>query len=299
MHATAPTVPPAPTLLSVPVDDPADHGFVELLTAEEETRLVRLMEAGVAAEAALRGRLGAPPDARTEELQTLVEAGDQARNAFTQANVGLVWWVAAPIARSTGHGRDELAQEGMVGLLEAIQRFDPARSRFATYALPRIRMRVWDAAVTSHGGLGLSARRARRWRQVRGAAARLTVVLARKPRAEEVAEELGESVGVVRSLLAFTPPVTLPPDAPGWDEAAAGGPQPTASQVDGLAVRRLLRRLDPLDRAVVSQLFGLDGPVRSHVEVARALGRSESTIRRRERQALTLLRAGTAARLAA
>lgn len=290
MHTTtAPT--PWPVLEDIAPD---------LLTAEEEFELSRRIEAGVAAEAALHGWLGAPPDVGLADLHLLIQDGERARVDLVRANTGLVWWVVLPIARSTGYDREELVQEGMVGLLEAIQRFDVRRGRLVTYAVPRIKMRVWDAAVTSGGRLGLPARRARRWRQARQVSAELTVALARTPRAEEVADALEESIGVVRSLLTWVPPVSLAPDASSWDEVVCDGPQIGASvRVDRLAVRRLLRRLDPFDRALVTQLFGLEGQPCSHAEVARALGRSESTIRRRERQALELLRAGTTSGLAA
>ncbi len=277
-----------------------DPDAPSLLTPDDERRLVRRIDAGVAARAALCGWCASPVGASTAELRAIAEDGERARVEFARANTGLVWWVVAQSTRWVGEERDELFQEGMIGLMEAIQRFDPGRSRLVTYAIPRIRMRVWDAAVTAHGRLGITARRARQWRCVRAAVARLTVALARAPRPDEVAEATGESVSVVESLLAFVPPVCLAPDAPGWEAVAPAGPQPAASEeVDRAAVRRLLRRLEALDRVIVTHLYGLEGPVRTHAEVARLLGRSESTIRRRERTALDLLRAGTAARLAA
>lgn len=274
------------------LDTPPTH-------ATENDRLLRLIEAGTIAEAALRGWFTGSRAATTAELDTLAADGRRARAQFAELNAPLVTWVARPIARSTGHDLDELVQEGAIGLLEAIDRFDPTRSRFATYAVPRIRMRVWDAAVTSLGSLGMSPRRAREWRRARAASARLTMTLARRPLAEEVAGELGESVSVVRTLLAFAPPVTLAPDAAGWRLLAAEAEPEASDGVDRAAVRRLLRRLDDTDRWIVSQLYGLDGPARSHAEVAGDLGRSPSTVRRRERQALELLRAGTDDLLAA
>ncbi len=271
-----------------------------LLDADEEVVLQRRIEAGVAAEAALAGWLAAPGGASPRDLRRIAAEGERARTAFARANTGLVWWVIAPIAQRTRHAPDELFQEGVVGLLEAIQRFDARRGRFSTYAVPRIKMRAWDAAVTAHGALGIPPRRARQWRQARAAVADLTIRLAREPRVDEVAEATGEAVEVVRSLLVFGPPVVLSPGSPGWDVVGPAEPPAGASdEVDRMAVRRLLRRLEDGDREVVARLFGLDGPVRSHAEVARELGCSESTVRRRERVALGILRAGAAARLAA
>ena len=282
------------------LDPNPETGDPSTLSAADEATLLRRIDAGVIADAALRGWRPTPPGASTAELRLVAAEGECARLEMAAANTGLVWWLVHPIARASGRDRDELFQEGVVGLMEAIQRFDPTRGRFATYAVPRIRMRVWDAAVTAHGSLGLPARRARQWRRARALSAQLTVTLSRAPRIEELARETGESVAVVRSLLAFVPPVTLAPDAPGWDDVAPARSQGAASEdVDREAVLRLLRRLGTFDRAMVARLYGLDGPAHSHAEVARDLGRSESTIRRRERRALELLRAGTPEWLAA
>lgn len=289
----------APATLSL-LPELVEPDAPELLSAEEETALQRRIEAGVAAEAALAGHLDTPPGVTADDLAQVAADGERARTEFTRANTGLVWWIVGPIARRTGHNAVELFQEGAIGLLEAIQRFDPARARFTTYAVPRIRMRAWDAAVTSHGALGIPPRRARQWRRARGVVAELTASLARVPRAGEVARVTGESIAVTQSLLAFAPPIPLSPDAQRWDSLATAIQQRTASDdVDRAAVRRLLRRLDDLDRAMMVQLYGLDGPALTHAEVARSQGRSVSTIRRRERLALGLLRAGSAARLAA
>lgn len=291
-----------PTALSA-LSDLGDLGgpnAPELLTAAEEAALQHRIEAGVAAEAALAGWLAAPSHVTADELARIAADGERARTHLAGANTGLVWWVVGPIARRSGHSAAELFQEGSIGLLEAIQRFDPDRARFTTYAVPRIRMRAWDAAATSHGSLGIPARRARQWRRVRGVASELTVSLARTPRVAEVARVTGESIAVTQALLAFAPPIPLSPDAQRWDELGPATAQRSVTdEVDRAAVRRLLRRLDDQDRAMMVQLYGLEGPARTYAQVAREQGRSESTVRRRERLALDLLRAGAAARLAA
>lgn len=263
------------------------------LTRYQEAALVRRIEAGALAAAALSGEFPAP-DAAPAELALLVREGGDARAELAHRNLALVWYVVNPIALRTGLEADELGQEGFIGMMEAIDTFEPERASFATWALPRIRMRVWDAAATVHGSVGMPARRARQWRRALATASDLMVRLARTPDVAEVARETGEPVATVRQLLAFQPPCTL------TDEDAAPWADPMPADGDHLAVRRLLRRLETGDREVLTRLYGLDGaPTMSHVAVARALGRSESTIRRRERIALRLLRAGTPADLAA
>lgn len=269
------------------------------LTVEEENWLLRRIDAGTIASAALDGRFPTATDARVDELRLIAADGERARDALIRANVGLVWFVARATVERTGQPRGDLFQEGMIGLLESIPRFDPARGNFASCALPWIRMRIGDAAVTNLGALGLSARRARQWRRARAAAASLTVALARTPSVEEVADETGETARVVRTLMSFTPALPLDRDDPRWLLVQAPPGPPCADGADLAQVRTLLRRLGPFDRSVVTHLYGLDGQPRTHAEVAAATGRSESTVRRAERRALALMRVGAASELAA
>ncbi|MBK8462564.1 MAG: sigma-70 family RNA polymerase sigma factor [Nigerium sp.] len=271
---------------------PAPMSPIDSDQTHAEAAVLRRIEAGVLADAVLHGEFPGPADASEAELRLLVADGDRARQTLLDAHRGLVGWVAGQVAQRTGLERAELVQEGMIGLLEAIWRFDPARGNFATCALPRIRMRVWDAAVTGHGSLGLPARRARQWRHLRAVAGRLAVRLGREPEASEIADEAGESLATVERLLAFDPPVALDPEGFEVPDAVA------APGVDPQVVRRLLRRLSSFDRTMICHLYGLAGhPVRTHAEVAAMTRRSESTIRRRERAALALMRAGNAATL--
>lgn len=283
-----------PALIAAPTTAPEATTVPTTAARDWEAALFRRIEAGTLAAAALDGLLKAPTGTSLRDLLTLANDGRRARTEFAERNTLLVWYTVLPIAERTGLDRDELFQEGVVGLLEAIDGFDPERASFATWALPRIRMRVWDSACTVHGSLGLPARRARQWRRVLAVQARLATTLARMPQPEEIAVHTGDPVATVRALLAFAPasPLTEDQGAPVAAPAASGG--------DGPVVQRLLRRLDDGDRAVVAHLFGLDGaPMLSHADVARTLGRSESTIRRRERIALKLLRAGMPTDLAA
>lgn len=252
----------------------------------QQVACARRIEAGLAARAALHGDLARPADATDEELNAIVRDGDAARAELAAANIGLVGYAVHPVADRTGLDRDDLFQEGMLGLMEAIGRFDPRRGSLANIAVPRIQMRVWDAAVTAHGALGLPARRARLWRQARSVESRLTSELSRTPTVAEVAATCGEREPVVIGLLAYRPACSLTP----LHEVASDEPEVS---VDPLALRRLLRRLDRPSRTLVTRLYGLDGrPAASYADLAHALGCSVSTVRRREKTALMLMRAG-------
>lgn len=261
----------------------------------EDAAWARRVEAGVIAEAALDGLVAHPPSATRDELAALVEDGHRARLAFADAHVGLVGHVVGLVARRTGLDRDELYQEGVVGLMEAIERYDPARGGFAGFAVPRIRMRVGDAAVTAHGTVGLPARRARTWRAALAIHDTLAAERASRPDAAEVARTLGESVATVRDLLAYRPASSLPDEEP-----AAAAVRASDLRVISLTVARLLKRLGHAERELLTALYGLDGnPPSTHAEMAERLAVSESTVRRRARCALDVLRGAAASASAA
>ncbi|MFT3875255.1 MAG: sigma factor [Propioniciclava sp.] len=304
---------PAPPLPREPfgragLDSDADHAGSEApddlrdavvaeaagVSCPDQAALLRRIEAGVLADAALAGEFPVPAGASAVELQFIADDGRRAQQVLIDHHVGLARWVASAAVGRTGLDRDEMMQEAMLALVESIPRFDPARGNFATCALPRIRMRVWDAAATALGTLGLPARRARQWRHVRTVTARLMTRLGREPGLDEIAEEAGETRATVEMLLSFDAPVPLEPDL------HASGTGADAGGADPMVLRRLLRRLPPFDRFVICHLYGVGGrPTRTYADLAAQTGRSESTIRRRHRAALTLMRAGNAADLLA
>lgn len=259
-----------------------------LLSATEERMLARRIEAGVVAGALLEEH-AATARGTGVELRLLRDEGDAAFERLVGANLRLVQSVAAVRARACGLDADELFQEGVLGLLEAARRFDHERgARFATFALPWIRLRVAEASASRLGEVGLVGSRARRWRQARALSDRLAADLGRAPTAAEVAADWGRPVAWVESLLAWQPVARLDlrehahPTVPGPELAA-----PTE-----LRWARALARLTPDEREVVELRYGLGGgEPASPTVTARRLGVSVATIRRRERAALASLQA--------
>jgi len=134
-------------------------GTEPLLSATEEVDLATAIEAGVlAAEALQTGR--SPAGATPVELALLVDLGEQARQRFLRANLRLVAMVARQVARRSGQPEGELFQEGCLGLLAAVRRFDHRRGhRFSTYAVNWIRAYAGAAASNAFGALNLPASR--------------------------------------------------------------------------------------------------------------------------------------------
>src|SRR3954452_25598518 len=179
-----------------------------LLTSAEVTELARVIEAGVLArEARLNGGWG---DATAEELRALEQLGEQAWQRFVRANLRLVAMVAAQTAARSGLPEADLFQEGCLGLMAALQRFDHRRGHaFATYALFWIRSAVGGGSARQLGALNLPTSRAEQLRAARGVEAALTQRLARTPTLAEVAPELGRSVAGPGALLAHKGPEPL------------------------------------------------------------------------------------------
>lgn len=261
------------------------HQLAALLTAEEEVALARAMEAGVLAAEALRcGRR--PGGATADELGCLAEAGERARRRYIEANLRLVAMVAAQTRARVGLPEADLFQEGCLGLLIAVQRFDHRRGcRFATYALQWVRAYVGAASARLLGALDLPTSRAAQLRSARGVEAMLIQQLGRQATASEVAAALGRSTEWVSRLLAHEQPQCLEEVG---DLAAAEPDQP--DPMAGAAVGELLAVLEAAERRVLELRIGVGGEPLSFAETARVLGMSTGRVRRAEQRALERLR---------
>jgi RNA polymerase primary sigma factor len=270
-----------------------------LLTSEDEMTLARAIEDGRKA----GFRLESAADLSYEErirLEMLVEAGDEARMAFIRANLRLVISIAK---RYTGRGLDmlDLIQEGNLGLIRAVEKFDWRKGfKFSTYATWWIRQ-----AITR--GLGNSARTIRLpvhmvdvVRTVHDTQQLLADELHRQPTIDEISELSGlEPERVVVALEAPTDTVSL--DRPVGEEGDSElhefvidlrtrDPFAVAAESQQRhQIEKALRLLDEPDRTVITLRFGLGGDdpwtlsaVGKHLDItrervrqveARALGR--------------------------
>jgi RNA polymerase primary sigma factor len=258
----------------------------DLLTAEEEVQLAAEIEAGVlAADALARG--SRPQGATVEELQWLVAAGERARQRYVRANLRLVAMVARQAGTRAGLPDADLFQEGCLGLMTAVDRFDAHRGcRFATYALLWIRAFVNAASARMLGTSNLPASRATQLRHARGVEALLCQELGRQPTTDEVASALGRSAVWTLRLLAHENPQGLDEiddigmDDAGLEEVLVGaGPR-----------TELLGVLEGFERKVLELLLGFDGEPHTYADVSRALGVTSNRVRRAERRALERLR---------
>jgi RNA polymerase primary sigma factor len=238
-------------------------------------------------------------------LARRVERGDlAAKQRLVEANLRLVVHVAKRYQRED-HGLSigDLVQEGTLGLLRAVEKFDHRRGhRFSTYAVIWIRQSIGRAVNDKGRPIRLPETMVRRLRALDRADARLRAELGRDASAAELAATLGwlpEEVHQARDLRRTTLSLHEPVGQPDGGELGELIAQDDDDGPDVLAeaaalrsdVRAALGRLEPRERAVLAARFGLDDDPATVTETARRLGLRAHEVRRLEDLALRKLRA--------
>jgi RNA polymerase primary sigma factor len=255
-------------------------GTHELLTAEEEVLLAQAMEAGE--EARLRLDSGEVADAgERRKLEVVRRRGERARRRFIEANLRLVVANARRYA-SGDFDMLDLIQEGNLGLMRAVDKFDWRRGfKFSTYATWWIRQAMQRARANLGDTIRLPARLFDILPLVRAAAEELHSRTGRFPSTDEIAQETGVAPSDVEKALSVDSSVAL--DAPVGEEGAQLGdfiadaetPDPSDQvelQIAEAALRRSLERLPDDQRRALEMRFGLiDGRPAAMDAIARDL----------------------------
>ncbi len=280
-----------------------DRAGASLLNAQQEVELIAATEVGVLA----RDRLSRGcAEAERADLELLVDRGERALARMVAANLRLVVMVARG-HRTPGVALIDLVQEGALGLLRAIQRFDHHRGvKFSTYAVPWIRQAVQRGNAELVRSVRLPLETSEQLRMLHAASYRLQVAGSSQPSVAQLATATGIPVGLVRELLTLDRSL-VPIDEP---RPADHPLHAQLSTPDGLAelghtavrdarIEDALSVLDELERTVIERRFGFAGPASSAQSVASALGLTQSRVRTLERQALDRLRRHPALRAVA
>jgi RNA polymerase sigma factor (sigma-70 family) len=281
-------------------------GKTKLLTAEQEVDLAKRIEAGLFADERLAVADEQGPDLDPQlraDLRTVVTEGRAAKNHLLEANLRLVVSIAK---RYTGRGLAflDLIQEGNLGLIRAVEKFDYTKGyKFSTYATWWIRQAITRAMADQARTIRIPVHMVEQVNRMVRARRDLATTLGREPSVTEVASALCMEEYQVLELISYDrEPVSLD-QAVGEDGESALGDfvaridprdEPADAVSHGLLrseVAIVLATLSQREQEVIRLRFGLDdGRQRTLDEVGREFGLSRERIRQIEKITLNKLR---------
>jgi RNA polymerase sigma factor (sigma-70 family) len=276
-------------------------GKVALLTALDEVDLAKRIEAGLYAEHLLSEANTYSPVKR-RSLRAVVIDGERAKDHLLRANLRLVVSLAK---RYTGHGMPflDLIQEGNLGLIRAVEKFDYTKGfKFSTYATWWIRQAISRAMADQSRTIRLPVHLVEQVNKLQRMRREMNQQLGRDATHAELAAELDITVERVRELLDHSRDLVSLDQTVGTDDDAALGDfiaDDTAPAAETTVEASLMRAelhsvlgtLEAREAAVVRMRYGLDdGQPRTLDEIGRAFKLSRERIRQIERETMAKLR---------
>jgi RNA polymerase nonessential primary-like sigma factor len=278
-------------------------GRTALLTAAEEVELAKRIEAGVFAQHMLETAENLP-DNRRAELKMLVRDGHRAKNHLLEANLRLVVSLAK---RYTGRGMplQDLNQEGNLGLIRAVEKFDYTKGfKFSTYATWWIRQAITRGMADQGRTIRLPVHLVEQVNKLARIKRDLHQQMGREATNDELAREAGLTPEKVADLLdhardpvSLDMPVGSEEDAPLGDFIEDGEAADAESAViSGLLqddLRRVLATLEEREQSVIRMRYGIDdGQPRTLDQIGKRFGLSRERVRQIEREVMSKLRQG-------
>ncbi len=282
-------------------------GRVPLLIGPEEVDLAKRIEAGGAASVRLAemeaaGEMGALDVVARRRLERTARDGEAAKSALIQANLRLVVSIAK---RYVGRGMLflDLIQEGNLGLMRAVEKFDHSKGfKFSTYATWWIRQAITRAIADQARTIRIPVHMVDSINKVHRVQRQMLQELEREPTVEELAEKVDITPARVREIMRISQdPLSL--DSPVGetddsnlsdfieDQQAEAPAEMAARRALGDAVIEALSELNDREKQVVRLRFGLDdGQARTLEEVGREFGVTRERIRQIEAKTLAKLR---------
>ena len=291
-------------------DDPVrmylkEIGKVNLLTSEEEVELAQSMTAGAAAQEQLDELRKSGEELSEElvkELEKTIKKGEKARQRLAEANLRLVVSIAK---RYVGRGMQflDLIQEGNLGLIKAVEKFDYVKGfKFSTYATWWIRQAITRAIADQARTIRIPVHMVETINKVIRVSRQLLQELGHDPTPEEIAEEMNMPADRVREILKIAQePVSLETPIGEEEDSHLGDfiPDEDASEPAEAASFTLLKEqlvevlstLTPREEKVLKLRFGIeDGRTRTLEEVGKEFNVTRERIRQIEAKALRKLR---------
>ena len=276
-----------------------DVGRYPLLTKDDEARLAQAIENGKAARERLEGGKCTAAERRTFKRHVI--QGDRATEEFIKANLRLVVSIAKRY-QASGLPLLDLIQEGNLGLIHAVEKFDWRKGfKFSTYSTWWIRQAISRGIANSGRTIRLPVHAADFAGRLQRARGELSLKLGRQPTRAELAEELDLTEEKVDEILRYAREPASLSDPIGDDDAELGDvvedknaispPEAAALALLSDEVAMMLLPLDEREREIVRLRFGLDhGEARTLEEVGEHFSLTRERIRQIESKALTKLR---------
>jgi RNA polymerase nonessential primary-like sigma factor len=278
-----------------------DIGQYPLLTKDDEVRLAQAIEGGNAARSELEKGTSISAS-KKRELRRSVTEGEQAQRTFVQSNLRLVVSIAKKY-QASGLPLLDLIQEGNLGLMHAVEKFDWRKGfKFSTYATWWIRQAITRAMADSGRTIRLPVHLAEQVNKVVRTRRRIHQELEREPTPEELGLELDMTPERITELLEYSRDLVSLDQTVGADEEsrlgdfiedadAAVAEDAVAFQMMKGDVRNVLETLEDRERDVVIMRFGLDGEQpRTLEQIGKRFGLSRERVRQIERETMAKLR---------
>ena len=277
-------------------------GKVNLLTAEEEMSLAKRMADGEEAKHQMEEMGDDIPEETREQMDLLIADGEKAKKSLAEANLRLVVSIAK---RYVGRGMLflDLIQEGNLGLIKAVDKFDYTKGyKFSTYATWWIRQAITRAIADQARTIRIPVHMVETINKLVRVSRQLVQELGREPTPEELAKELNMPVEKVREISKISQePVSLETPIGEEEDSHLGdfipdddAPAPSEAASFVLLKEQLsdvLKTLTPREAKVLRLRFGLDdGRARTLEEVGKEFEVTRERIRQIEAKALRKLR---------
>jgi RNA polymerase primary sigma factor len=293
--------------LKTPTSDPVrmylkEIGKVPLLTAEEEVDLAKRIEAGLFASEKVATTTKKVADKLRRELEAIERDGQIAKRKLVEANLRLVVSIAK---RYVGRGMLflDLIQEGNLGLIRAVEKFDYTKGyKFSTYATWWIRQAITRAIADQARTIRIPVHMVETINKLIRIQRQLLQDLGREPTPEEIAHEMDLSPEKVREILKVSQePVSLETPIGEEEDSHLGDfieDSDAVVPIDAASFILLQEQLDSVlhtlserEKKVIQLRFGLtDGHPRTLEEVGREFGVTRERIRQIESKTLSKLR---------
>ncbi|HEY8435821.1 MAG TPA: RNA polymerase sigma factor RpoD [Haloplasmataceae bacterium] len=290
----------------IKINDPVrmylkEIGKVELLTAEEEVNLAKLIEYGKYAKQQVESG-NYKDEKEKQDYLDAVERGEMAKQRLIEANLRLVVSIAK---RHVGRGMLflDLIQEGNMGLMKAVDKFDYTKGfKFSTYATWWIRQAITRAIADQARTIRIPVHMVETINKLVRCQRQLMQELGREPSPEEIAAKMETTPEKVREIIKISQePISLESPVGEEDDSNLGDfiPDTDAISPDEYAsnellkdeLRNVLETLTDREERVLRLRFGLDdGRMRTLEEVGKEFGVTRERIRQIEAKALRKLR---------